>query len=65
MAPFSLEAARSGYKKEATRLTAETTPTSWFGVDPGSEINHRLVLLEDKGLRGVKAAFPSKAGFMQ
>lgn len=62
--PFSLEATRWGYKKEAVRLTAETTPTSWFGVDPGSEINHRLVLLEDKGLRGVKATFPSKAGML-
>lgn len=62
MSPFSLEAKRWGLKKEGSRLTAETTATKWFSADPESEISHRLELLEDKGLRGVKAAFPSHAG---
>ena len=62
MSPFSLEAKRWGFKKEGTRLTAETTATKWLSVDPGSEISHRLELLEDKGLRGVKAAYPSHSG---
>jgi hypothetical protein len=62
MSPFSLEAKRWGLKKEGTRLTAETTATKWLSVDPGSEISHRLELLEDKGLRGIKAAYPSHSG---
>ncbi len=62
MSPFSLEAKRWGLKKEGTRLTAETTATKWLSVDPGSEISHRLELLPDNGLRGVKAAYPSHAG---
>lgn len=60
--PFSLEAKRWGFKKEGTRLTAETAPTKWLSVDPGSEISHRLEHLEDKGLRGLKAAYPAHAG---
>lgn len=60
--PFSIEASRWGYKKEAVRLTAETTPTKWLSVDSGSDFNHSLALLEDKGLRGSKAKYPSHAG---
>lgn len=60
--PFSTEASRWGLAKESVRLTAEAAPTKWLSVDPGSELSHRLELLEDKGLRGVKAAFPSHAG---
>lgn len=62
MSPFSKEATRWGLAKETVRLTAETTPTAWFSVDKSSEINHRLELLENNGLRGVKANFPATPG---
>jgi hypothetical protein len=62
MSPFSKEATRWGLAKEAVRLTAEAAPSAWISVDKSSDINHRLELLEDNGLRGVKANFPAVPG---
>ncbi len=62
MAPYATEAQRWGLTKEGTRLTAEATATEWIAVEPGSDMVHKLNLLEDKGLRGVKEEYPSFAG---
>jgi len=60
--PFSIEQKRIGFKKEATRLTAETTPTIWNAFDPESELDVISKLIEDSATRGIKASYPPLAG---
>ncbi len=59
--PYSTQLARWGYKKEATRLTAESAPDTWQDFDPGSGFKYEAKTIEDVGLRGIKANYPPEA----
>jgi hypothetical protein len=58
----SLEQVQFGLCKEASRGTAETTPTKWYPVDKSSQLDYALALLKDENLRGSPEEFPPNAG---
>jgi hypothetical protein len=62
MANFGIQAQRFGLKKESVRGTAETSPDKWYPVRGIAELNFSLQHLEDMGIRGSKAKYPSIAG---
>lgn len=51
-----------GLKKEGTRFTAESAATVWLAPDGSSEFTPAPELLEDVGVRDIKAKFPSILG---
>lgn len=61
MAIQGLQQFRFGLAKEGTRLTAESTPSKWYPI-MDVEVPYGPELLEDNGLRGVKAPFAPVAG---
>lgn len=61
MSLYSKQKFRFGLKPEAVRLTGETAPTKWYPImDPAVKFGPHL--LEDKGIRGVRADFEPIAG---
>lgn len=61
MAIYGQQSFRFGLAKEATRLTAEATPTKWYPImEP--DIAYGPEHLEDTALRGIKADFAPVAG---
>lgn len=62
MTLYAIEAQRFGLAKEASRGTAETTPTKWYPSRGIVDLNYVLNLLDDKGLRGVAAKYPAVSG---
>ncbi len=61
MARYSKQQFRFGLAPEAVRGTAEASPTKWYPImEP--DVKFAPVLLEDKGLRGVRGAFGPVAG---
>lgn len=62
MAMYAIEAQRFGLKKEASRGTAETTPTKWYPFLKGAEMKYSLGLLENEVISGQSAMMPPIAG---
>lgn len=61
MAIYGLQSFRFGLAKESSRLTAESAPSKWYPImEP--DVPYGPELLEDQGLRGVKAHFAPVAG---
>lgn len=62
MSLSSIEQIQFGLAKEASRATAESTPTKWYPIDKASQMDYALSLLKDENLRGVAEEFPPNAG---
>ena len=60
--PFATEQKKFGFKKEASRGTAESSPNKFLAVGADSELNYATVLLPDDKIRGFKERFPSAPG---
>ena len=61
MARYSKQQFRFGLALEAVRGTAEASPTKWYPImEP--DVKFAPALLEDKGLRGIRAEFGPVAG---
>lgn len=62
MTLYATEAQRFGLAKEAVRGTAEATPSKWYPTRGLNDLDYKLGLLEDKGIRGVAAKYAPIAG---
>lgn len=62
MTLYATEAQRFGLCLEASRGTAETTPTKWYPSRGPIDLNYVRNHLQDTGLRGIAAKFTPVAG---
>lgn len=62
MSLYATAAQRFGLAKESVRGIAETTPTKWYQTRGIPDLSFDLKLLDDKGIRGVAAKYPSIEG---
>lgn len=62
MTNYSTQAQRFGLCLEASRGTAETTPTKWYPTRGNAEFNYGLKLLQDTGIRGSQNKYAPIAG---
>lgn len=62
MSEYPTQLQRMGLAKESSRLTAESSPTKWHAIDPGSIMDYMRELIENIGLRAVGTRFAPFAG---
>lgn len=62
MTNYATQAQRFGLTLEASRGTAETTPTKWYPTRGLAELNYGLKLLPDTGIRGSQNKYAPIAG---
>jgi hypothetical protein len=62
MTNYATQAQRFGLCLEASRGTAETTPTKWYPTRGLAEMNYGLKLLPDTGIRGSQNKYAPVAG---
>src|SRR3989338_5197056 len=63
--PFAIENQKYGFKKEASRGTAETTPQKFLAVGGEALLDYKSLLIPDDKIRGVKEPFPSAPGIKE
>ena len=62
MTLYATQAQRFGLALESVRGTAESAPSVWYPTRGPAKLNYGLKLLEDIGIRGVKAKYPPIPG---
>lgn len=63
--PFATERKSFGFKKEASRGIAESSPDHFLAVGVESELNYSTVLIPDDRIRGFKDRFASAPGIKE